>query len=610
MKTYDSITYPDWVNAQKHEVHQSLYAQVYEFDRNVGTTVNYNALNGMSTYLNRGLMNTSSTGYMNRDVPNSTSANFTRLNFNITAAIIDTLTAKLASIQAVPQAVTSKGNAKGRKLAEDLNHLLKGIFHKYDVSHKINLAYRDAMISNAGYLKVIKENGDIRIDRVRVDEIIVDTADGFYNEPYKMIHRKSIPVAVMVEKYPKFKMQIETCPTQVVSEATQRNYTPMIVVLESWCKNTYKEKGRHVICIENVDLVDEEWNKDYFPVLKCDYNEPIIGWLGQSVVDELNSIQAEIDRILITMQSIMKIISVPRIFYDNNSNINLNHITNQLGACIGFDGKNGIAPIIHNGAGMPPELPTQLQSLIAKAYERVGLTPMDTQGMQKTGTGNQSGEALKTMTDIKSERWQLLQRNYEHSHVQFADIILKELQGTNLKISALDRNIGLKEIRTKVIPNVCDSYTLKIFPVSSLPSSIPDLIDSVEKMRDLGVIQPSQIPELFKMPDLDTFTAFQSAPRRLIDKKLENMLDGGVYWNPEPYYDLDYALTAALQQYNHGQLNDESDKRLSLLRRFIDDVKSLKDQAMQANQPSVPQQQPQQQIQQPVQQSPIGEPIQ
>jgi len=112
------------------------------------------------------------------------------------------------------------------------------------------------------------------------------------------------------------------------------------------------------------------------------------------------------------------------------------------------------------------------------------------------------------------------------------------------------------------------------------------------------------------MPDLDTFTAFQSAPRRLIDKKLESMLDGGVYWNPEPYYDLDYALTAALQQYNHGQLNDESDKRLSLLRRFIDDVKSLKDQAMQANQPSVPQQQPQQQIQQPVQQSPIGEPIQ
>ncbi len=588
---YEYKDFPDWTTANKKDVHGAMFAQVNDFDRNVGSSISNGSLKGMRAYTNKGIASLHANGYMSDQDVNgqlNISPSYTKCSFNITASCIDTLTAKLASIEAVPQAVTFKGNAKGRKLAEDLNFLLKGIFHKYDVTHLINLAFRDAMINRAGYLKIIKENGQICIDRVLVDEIIIDPADGYYNNPYKMIHRKSIPIAVMIEKYPQFEMKIRECQIQSVHQFQTRNYTPCINVLEGWCKNTYKDKGRHVICIESVDLVDEEWDKDYFPIIKCDYNEAPVGWLGESVVEELDSIQKEIDRILFTMQAIMKVMSVPRVFYDNNSGVNLNHMTNKIGVCIGYDGKNGVAPIVHNGAAMAPELPAQLQVLIELAYSRVGLTPMDTQGQQKTGTGNQSGEALKTMTDIKSERWQLLQHNYEHKHVEVAKIILKELQGTNFKISALDRMIGLKEISTKRIPKTDDSYTLKMFPVSSLPDSIPDLIDSVSQMMQLGVIQPSQVPELFNMPDLDAFVSLQSAARKLIDKKVEEMLDGGKYWNPEPYHDLDYALSCALQHYNWGQLNDESDKILAMLRRFINDVKTLQAAAISASQPPVP----------------------
>jgi hypothetical protein len=124
-----------------------------------------------------------------------------------------------------------------------------------------------------------------------------------------------------------------------------------------------------------------------------------------------------------------------------------------------------------------------------------------------------------------------------------------------------------------------------MFPVSSLPDSIPDLIDSVQQMLQMGVIQPAQVPDLFKMPDLDSYVSLQSAPRKLIDKKIEEMMDGGKYWNPEPYHDLDYALGAALQHYSWGQLNDAPEKELKLLRRFINDVKSLMAQKAMAQQP-------------------------
>lgn len=585
--------FPDWIDAEPKKAFAAIFNQIWDFDKGIATSISTASLRGVRQYTGRGIASMNASGYMS-DIDVNTqlgvSPSMSKVNFNLTAAIIDTLAAKLASIDAVPQAVTNKGNVKGRKLAEDLNFILKGLFHKYDLTHMINLAYRDAMVSRAGYLKVIKDEDDIRIDRVYVDEIIVDPADGYYNNPYKLIHRKTIPLHVALKRWPGFKKEIESCNIQEVRQYNTRNYTPCISVAEAWCKNTYVKGGRHIICIETADIVDEEWDKDYFPVIKCDYSEPVVGWLGQSVVDDLDPIQKEIDRILVTMQAIMKLVSVPRVFIDTNSQVNKNHMTNKVGIMVEYDGKQGVAPIIHNGAGMPPELMQSLEFLIQQGYARAGLTPMDTQGQQKTGTGNQSGEALKTMTDIKSERWELLQHNYEKTHVKLSEIILKELQGTNIKLSALDRHIGLKEITTKKIPKTDTSYVLKVFPVSSLPDSIPDLIDSVTQMLQLGVIQPSQVPDLFKMPDLDAFVSMQSAPRKLIDKKIEEMIDGAKYWNPEPYHDLQYALAAALQHYSWAQLNDESDKVQAILRRFINDIRSLLAQsaALAAPQPQSP----------------------
>lgn len=602
MKNVDSnLGYPDWIDAERKKVHQAIFNQIEEFDKSVSTLVSSNSLKGLRQYTGRNIPSLHNINYMN-DIDsnqlNATNSIF-RVAFNLTASVIDTLTAKLASIESVPQAVTNKGNSKGRKLAEDLNHLIKGIFHKYQLSHQIQLAFRDAMINRAGYLKVIKDENDIQIDRVLVDEIVVDQADGYYNQPYKMIHRKSIPVHVLKKQYPKFTKEIEECTVNEVRQYNSRNYTPCITVAEAWCKNTYTPNGRHVICIETADILDESWDKDYLPIVKCEYNEPVVGWLGQSVVDELAPLQTEIDRILATMQSVLKIMSVPRVFVDTNSEVNSNHITNKLGLILKYDAKQGVAPIIHNGAAMPPELMQSVEFLINQAYARVGLTPMDTQGQQKTGSGNTSGEALKTMTDIKSERWQLLQHNFENKHVELASIILKELQGSKIKVSALDRNIGLREINTKVIPKVDDSYVLRMYPVSSLPDSIPDLIDSVSQMLQLGVIQPSQVPDLFNMPDIDSQICMQTAPRKLIDKRLEQMIDTDTYTNPEPYHDLDYAAVAAMQHYNWGQLNDMPDRTLGLLRQYINDVKILL--AQRAPVAPLPQQQPVSNSQKPVQ---------
>ena len=584
-----NLNYPDWISTDKNEVHGAIVAQVHDYDKNSNSLQTQNVVSSLKQYLGRGvpsLYTNYSTSDMDINGQLGISPDVMGLSFNITAAVIDTLTAKLASLDIIPKAVTFKGNAKGRRLADDINYLISGLFSKLNLSHQLNLAYRDAMINRSGYLKVITEDGDVRIDRIVADEIIIDVADGYYNQPYKMIHRKAIPVHVAIEKWPKFRNQILECSIHEARQYNTQNFTPCVDIIEGWCRNSYIPKGRHVIAIETATLLDENWDKDYFPILRVQYNEPVLGHMGQSVVDELFPIQREIDRILLTMQSIMKIISVPRIFIDSNTQVNPNHITNDIGAIINYDGHGGAAPVIHNGAGMPPELPAQVEFLIAQGYARVGLTAMDTQG-QKPG-GLISGEALREVNDQKSERMQLLEKNYEHSHIELSNLILKELKGQSLKLTAIDKDIGLVELSSDVIPDTENSYVLKIFPASSLSRDLPGKIEDVNSLIQMGVISPSYAPELFSMPDIDSFTTLQSAPRKLMEKKIEDMLESGKYYNPEPYHDLDFALSHALQQYSLCQIHDEEETKLELLRSFIDDVRNLLSQRIQAPSPTQP----------------------
>ena len=582
--------YPDWSDSEKGKANVTLFAMISDYDRNMNKAISTGNLYGLAAYTGNGNSQISQYGYMS-DIDNTQqlgSNSSPRVSLNLTAAMIDTLVAKLAGMSITPKAITNKGNASGRKLANDLNDIIQGINNKYKIKHLVNLAKRDAMINKVGYIKVVPENKkagvDLKVERVYSNEVIIDPSDGYYNDPYKMIHRKVIPKSVAIKLFPKFKQQIEDCQVIEVRQAQNTmTYTPSIMIAEAWCKNSYLKNGRHVIAIENHTLVDEDYDKDYFPIVKLDYNEPVIGWLGQSVVEELSPLQKEVDRILATMQAIMKLVSIPRIFYDVNSMMNPDHFTNKVGLMIGMDLKNGVAPIIHNGSGMPPELMTQLEFVVSQMYSRCGLTQTDTQGQQPQGI--ESGEALKTLGNVAAERWQLLKKNYEQDHINVIEVILKEMSDQSITINTLDKKIGLKQISSKVIPKDFDSFVLQVLPVSSLPSDPVGKIDTVERWVKNGWVDKESAAELLQMPDLEAYTALKLAPRDFIDLSIEEMIDSGEYIAPEPYDNLDYALTTALQNYSWEKMNGKDETKLKLLRRYMNDCQRLISQIKLPQQP-------------------------
>jgi len=162
MNSNNNRTYSikEWTDAPQDEAHTAIFAQIDDFDKNIAGTLSSANLRGIQSYTGKTFNTLSSSGYLNSaDTNNQLGLNPSSMKtaFNLTAVCIDTLVAKLSSIPTIPKAVTNRANAKGRQLAEDLNNILQGIYHKYQLSDKIVMSYKDSMVNRVGYLKVITE---------------------------------------------------------------------------------------------------------------------------------------------------------------------------------------------------------------------------------------------------------------------------------------------------------------------------------------------------------------------------------------------------------------------------------------------------------------------
>jgi hypothetical protein len=101
-----------------------------------------------------------------------------------------------------------------------------------------------------------------------------------------------------------------------------------------------------------------------------------------------------------------------------------------------------------------------------------------------------------------------------------------------------------------------------------------------------GLIDPDTGMELLDFPDLDRYKNLKFAARDLIREVVDNIVEEGKYFSPEPFMDLKYGMLYATQVYNHSRLHNVEEERLELLRRFIENCDAILKMATQASTPA------------------------
>lgn len=505
-----------------------------------------------------------------------------RLALNVIKSCVDTAAAKIASNKPRPIFLTENGDYSLKRKAKYLTKYLEGLFDDAKVYAVGQRVFIDSCVFGTGALKVYIENGSIKVDRVIIDEIVVDDTESMYGTPRQLHQRKHMSREVLIDMYPEHAEKIKMAKTYLAADpsafatfATSTS-TDQVQVIESWHlpSGPNAADGRHTICIDNCTLADEEWTFDYFPFVFLKWSEKLVGFFGVGLGEELLGIQVEINRIMRDIQEAHHRMGVPRVFIESMSKINTDLIQDTIGGIINYTGQ---PPIFESPGIMNAEVYQWLENLIKKAYEITGISQMNAAARKEPGIT--SGVAIREVNDIASERFILTGMRYEDFYMAAARIMIdlsRKLyeEDNSLSIKAID-NKFIKQIKWKDVNLSEDKYCMRLFPTSLLPSTPAGKLSTTQELYEAGFISKEDAVSLLSFPDLESVTNLATSSRDNVERMIELMLVEGKYQVPEPYMDLQLALKITQQAYLSARNDGVEEDKLELLRVFMDDISNL-----------------------------------
>lgn len=504
---------------------------------------------------------------------------------NVVYSCIDTLTSKITQDKPRPIFLTDAGHYKERKIAKELNNFIMGEFYRCKAYELGAEAFRDSAQLGNGFIKVIKKDEKVELERVLETELLVDFNDAYYRTPRALIHRKLCDRGVLADEMPKesekiFKSQGGTVDTSPQSTDT---ISDQIIVGEGWHLPSGKKAkdGRHVIvCSEGV-LLDEPWEKPYFPLAKLSYNQNTIGWFAQGLAEILFPTQMEIYKRLIFQSQCMEM-QAPKWVISDLSRVLETAINNNIQSIIKVrsmaEAPQFIAP---PAAGS--DNTEYIQWLIQNAYAMAGISELS--AASQTRPGLNSGEAQRTQQNIEADRFAAMQRRYQDFYPALANIMIDAAcdiaKETGSYTSVYPGKDGTREVELPLVNGVLkDTYVIQCFDESSLPREPAGRQARLSEMLAANEISNQEFRRLSNFPDLEQSDQLALALEERILHDLDSIVeDGEKGWNPPDAFILDptdLASTLTIQTINKYAVTDLEEEKMQLLKDYFAAIQALK----------------------------------
>jgi len=516
-----------------------------------------------------------------------------RLTYNVCQSVVDTITAKMAKNKPKPMFLTSGGDYKIQRKAKKLEKFMDGIFYENNIGTLSPIIFRDACITGNGFVHVFAKNGRVKFERVIASEMYVDWVDGFYDEPRQLHRVKNIDRNVLLETFPEHKTIIENANSASAEMVgVVQNISDQITVFESWHLPSGPDAsdGLHTINLINGTLFEEQWDKPYFPFARLSWCKRVYGYWGQGLVEQIQNIQLEINKILWVIQRSFHLAGSFKVLIENGSKIVSEKISNDIGSIVSYSGTppQYVVPQI-----VSLEMYSHLMNLKNAAYEQAGISQLSASAQKPAGLN--SGKALREYNNIESDRFMTIGQEYEAYHLALASLSLdcaKDIYESDKKYKVkVPENKFIKTIDWSDVDMEKDEYILKMFPVSSLPQEPAGRLQTIQEYIQAGFINPRTGRKLLDFPDLEQAEDLANAAEEYLCELLEKIVEEGVYTPPDPFDNLSLARELALQYYAQGKQNNLEEEKLDMIRQFMDQIDILEQKAAQAiapQQPAIP----------------------
>jgi hypothetical protein len=476
--------------------------------------------------------------------------------------VIDTASSIIAKNKPRARVLTTGAEWKQQRRAKKLERFLWAEFMHRDVYQLGPLIFRDGCTFGTGCLKVCALEKKIYLERVIIDEIIVDERDCISQcEPSELFQRKLVDKEKLKEMFPDHTVEIDKAGEK--THWTTYREVPMhkVIVVEAW-----RPGARHTIAIETGTLLDEEWSSDAgYPFVWFRWSQPITGFYGQGIAEELVGRQVKMDKLERFIERCQELIAVPRIFVDVSSKNLKPQLDRTIGAIVPYRGK---PPVFMVAQAVGQEVYAERERQVEESFKQIGISQLTAQSLKPAGL--ESAVALREFTDIEGQRFAIVAQAYERFYLDIAWKIIevaKELYqsgtDTRSRYVGYGHNAFVESIDWSAVDLEDDCYELDIMAASILSLTPSGRMQTVTELAQVKMIDKTEGRYLLNNPDLQRSDSVAYADFEDIERVAENLLDGK-YRPPEPFQNLALGIKRINQIYlkTYNDMGDYPDEEV------------------------------------------------
>jgi hypothetical protein len=488
-----------------------------------------------------------------------------QVSFNIAAAGVDTAFSLIGQAPSIPQYMTTDGDFKLIRQAEKASQTLQGQFND-EVKEVCKRAELDALKLGTGFVfqRFDPITGIAGVERESAFNVYVEHLDGMYGRPRVMARTRLMPRRSLAAQMPKYAEDIMTAPGILRNTSTDLfmsglgngfSHSDFVEVVEAWyLRPTAKKKGRHVMVVGNVTLLDTAYNHDDFPCSVFRYREAEVGFYGLGLIESAEPHQNRVDALIRKIARAQNLASNIVIFNPNGEDtVSHSQITNDLGLIINYSPLSGL-PTLAKWEGTLDDLQNQVELEFQRFMITEGISESQANGMG-AGRGLDSGVAVRAADDVQSRRLVPYVSRFQASMMHTARLFERmndDLAAANDNYvvqvegggDGFSRSRFLKTSQWSKIRPPRGDARLTMAQMSALPTTPQGRWAAVNEWIQAGFCNRQYAMQLLQFPDLDAFASTELAHLDLARWQIEQIIDGAEPM-PDPRQDLEMALDLA-----------------------------------------------------------------
>ena len=513
-----------------------------------------------------------------------------RFGYNLCRSAPNSVAPKLLESLARVQVSTNGGTRRERRRAEKASAFIDGMFWVSGFNKARVAALQDALVFDLGAVKWSKRGPRLVAARVPAWEVMWDPADGRDGDPACLYHPQRLHWAQVCAEWNITGEKRETIRSKAMGSAGY------VWIDEGWCKPydlppsterkpehlaKFKQQpecyGRHVVQCMGVLILDEPWCKPYHAIQVYRWAKREIGFAGMGLVEQALPYYSEILRLLETWRKNHKLGATLKVAVQHGTTIGAGSVSNEPGSEYKYKDKPPMfwVPDVRSGEHL-----NDADRLYQMGLRELGLSDMDVAGRAQPGID--SGVALREIQAITTKRFEAHLKEFDQFGVDCAEVGLdmaKDLYAENG--SFVVRAPGTRLIEETDLAEIDleeDGYILQPEPVSAIPRGIAGKKQWAAEERKAGNLDQQEYLEMVYQPDQLATLGRKLAPRRRIERILDDIMDKGKYETPDEFIAHDLAIQMGVQAINDAESEKVPAKRVRLLRQFVDECARVKKQ--------------------------------